>query len=191
MSVNTAADGSGTYQTAAQVSASILTYDQTTVTLVFSNKTGKTMYAVNNYQGDLQLPFLQILGYAVTSADGYVTERDEGSIGTRRERALDVDMNWIHDRTTAQQLASHMVTALARPRAQVVVETQGDPRRVPGQAVTVADAQDTQASGLWRALSVTHNADGPQYTQTLQLVAIPPIGVWDGAPGWDEEIWSE
>jgi hypothetical protein len=191
MAVNTLADGSGTYQTTSQVSASILSYTQTTITLVFSNKTGKSAWLANNYQGDNQLPFMQILGYVVRESDGYVTERDSGSIGTRRERALSADMTWIHDRNTAQQLASHMVTALARPRAQVVVEVQGDPRRTPGQAVTVADAQDTQASGLWRTLAVGHKADGPQYTQTLQLVSVPPVGVWDGEPGWDEEIWSE
>lgn len=189
MTLNTNADGTGVVLAANSVTAYIDSYTQTTITIIFNNKTGVTQWMVNNYQGDNQLPFLQILGYAVRESQGYVTERDGGSIGTRRERALSADMNWIHDRPAAQRLASWMVTALARPRAVMTVVVQGDPRREPGQVVTVADAQDTQADGLWRILSVTHQGNGPQFTQTLQLMSVGTVAVWDSG-AWDETTWG-
>lgn len=190
MFVNTKSDGSGTYASTASVVARIIGYTQTTVTLQFTNKMSVSGWLTNNYSGDNQLPYLRILGYVVRTSDGYLTERDAGSIGTRRERSLEVEMAWIQDRTTAQELASSMVTALARPRQEVEVVVQGDPRRVPGNLVTLVDAQGTQAAGNWRVLSVKHDADGAKYLQTLSLVFVPPVGVWDGLPGWDESIWG-
>lgn len=188
MSVNINQDGSGAMATNLVVVAKIVSVTASTVTISFTSKYYKPLWLVNN--GD-QVPFLQILGYAVTSVDGYVTERDAGSVGTRRERALDTEVSWVHNRDEATKLAQLMVTALARPRPEVQVTVMGDPRRAPGQLVSLRDAQGTQADGSWRVLAVKHNADGPQYTQDLQLAFVPPIGVWDGEPGWDEEIWAE
>lgn len=190
MTVNTKADGSGTVASATSLTAKILSYTDTTVTLQFTNKMSSSGWLANNYQGDNQLPFMRILGYVVRSADGYVTERDAGSVGTRRERSLEVDMDWITDRPTAQAFASAMVTQLARPRGEITVVVQGDPRRVPGKMITLADSQSTQAQGTWRILAIEHNSDGAQYTQTLQLVNVGPVGLWDIGL-WDESIWSE
>lgn len=187
MSVNVAQDGTSTIASSLSVTAKILSATASTITIQFTNKMSKVGYLANN--GD-QVPFLRILGYGVTMADGYITQRDAGSIGTRRERALDAEMPWIQDRTSATTLAQLMVTALARPRPEVGVTVMGDPRRKPGQLVTLKDAQGTQASGTWRILSVKHNGDGPQYTQDLQLTFVPPVGVWDQGT-WDETIWSE
>ena len=189
VAVNTLADGSGTVLEERSVLVVIIGYTQTTVTLRFQNKTGKSVYLANNYQGDNQLPSLRILGYLIKQTDAYVTERDGGSIGTRRERAMEVEMPWIHDRFTAQQMASRMVSMLAHPRHEVTVEVMGDPRRFPGQLISLIDDQQTKASGNWRVLSIAHNADGPQFTQTLKLVNSYPVAVWDQAR-WDESIWG-
>lgn len=186
-SVNTAQDGTGTIASSLSVTAKILSATASTITIQFTNKMSKTGYLANN--GD-QVPFLRILGYGVTTADGYITQRDAGSIGSRRERSLDTEVSWVQDRTSATILAQLMVTALARPRPEVNVTVMGDPRRMPGQLVTLKDSQGTQAAGTWRILSVKHNADGPQYTQDLQLTFVPPVGVWDQG-NWDETIWSE
>lgn len=191
MTVNTKSDGSGTVLPIQSVSAKILDFTSSSVTLQFTNKTSSTAWLANNYQGDVQMPYLRILGYAVRRSDGYVTERDEGSVAVRRERSLEAEMGWIQDRSTAQALASALVTKLARPRGELEVQVQGDPRRVPGDLVTIADAQGTQAEGTWRVLSVVHDGAGAKYLQTLRMVHVLPVAVWDQAPGWDEAIWGE
>lgn len=190
MTLNTKPDGTGTVISLATITARIIEYTQTTVTIKFVNNTAYVLYLANNYQGDQQLPFLGILGYAARVTDGYVTERDPGSIGTRRERAMEVEFPWVQTRWHAQQLASQLVSLLARPRPEVTVEVMGDPRRVPGALVSLEDAEGTQAEGTWRVLSVTHNADGPQYTQTLQLVGTLPVAEWDEGL-WDHSVWGE
>lgn len=189
MAVNTLADGSGTVLEERSVLGVIMSYTQTTVTIRFNNKTGRAAYLANNYQGDNQLPSLRILGYLIKQTDAYATERDGGSIGTRRERAMEVEMPWIHDRFTAQQFASQMVALLAHPRHEVIVEAMGDPRRKPGDLITLVDEGSTKASGNWRILSVKHNADGPGFTQTLQLLNVLPVGVWDQT-NWDQSAWG-
>lgn len=187
MSVNTAQDGSGVVATASSVTARILSATASTITIEFTNKMPKVAYLANN---GTEVPFLRILGYGVTVADGYITQRDAGSIGARRERALDVEIEWVQDRVSANTLAQLMVTLLARPRHEIGVTVMGDPRRTPGQLVTLKDSQGTQAAGTWRILSVKHNVNGPQYTQDLQLTFVPPVGVWDQT-NWDDSIWSE
>lgn len=190
MSVNTVADGSGVVLEERSVLGLIIGYTQTTVTIRFQNKTGKMAYLANNYQGDEQLPSLRILGYLIKQSDAYVTERDGGSIGLRRERAMEVDMDWVHDRFTAQQLASVLVSTLAHPRHEIKAVVMGDPRRRPGQVVEVRDPGQSKANGIWRVMSIEHNIDGPQYTQTLQLVNLLSPGVWDQT-SWDQASWGE
>jgi hypothetical protein len=191
MAINAMPDGSGpVYYAANSVTAKILRFTSTTVTLQFINKTGKVMYLANNSSGDIPYPSLRILGYVVKTADAYVTERDAGSISKRRERAMEVEVAWITDRTTAYQLASSMVTVLARPRAEVGVVVQGDPRRYPGQLVTLVDSEGTRASGSWRVLGIAHNGSGAEFTQNLQLIRVPPVGIWD-VTDWDDSIWGE
>lgn len=188
LTATTTQDGSGTVLTGLSITAKIVETTASTVVVRFFNTTGKSIWLSNNGE---EVPFLQILGYSITVTDGYLTRRDAGSIGFRRERSLDVEMPWVQDRDTANYIAGHLVTALARPRAEVTVEVMGDPRRKPGQMVELLDAQGTQAEGTWRILEVIHNGSGPRYTQTLQLVHVLPVAVWDGAEGWDETVWSD
>lgn len=187
-SVNTSQDGSGSVLAAGSITGQILSANASSITILFTNRTSKSGWIANN--GD-QVPFLRILGYPVTVVDGYTTQRDEGSITARRERSLDVEIPWVQDRGSATELAQLMVTQLARPRPEVSVTVMGDPRRAPGQLVTLNDAQGTQAEGNWRILKVVHNGNGPEYTQDLQLTYVPPTAVWDGLDGWDNAGWGE
>ncbi|MET0416553.1 MAG: hypothetical protein ABW022_11090 [Actinoplanes sp.] len=188
MTVNTRQDSSGSNLTDLSITARLTNATASTVTIRFINKTANSVWLTNG--GD-QVPFLRILGYGVSVADGYVTQRDTGSVATRRERSLDVAVDWIQSRAAATDLAQSMVSEIARPRPEVTVVVMGDPRRRPGQLVEVADAQGTQAEGTWRIYAVDHEAKGAQYTQKLKLVYVLPLGDWDHLElGWDEVNWA-
>jgi hypothetical protein len=187
ISVNTSADGSGTVLSALQVSASFLAVDALSVTIQFVNYSAATVYLANN--GD-QIPFMQILGYGLRQSDGYTTIRDSSSAVVRGDRSLDTEIYWIQDRKTGTDIAGQMLSVLARPRPELALTVLGDPRRKPGQLLTILDAEGTGAAGTWRILSVAHNANGPQYTQDLDVVQVLPQAVWDGPDGWDYGVWS-
>lgn len=187
-SANTLSDGSGTVLTSIAITAIISSFTASSVTITFTNSTAGSVWVVNN---GTDVPFLRILGYPVKVAKGYVTVRDTYSVAIRRERPLTVEMPWIHDRDTATQVAQALVVLLAQPRGEVSLKVMGDPRRTPGQLVTIKDSFGTQAEGNWRILSVTHTGNGPEYTQDLSLVSVPPTAVWDGVLGWDQTSWGE
>ncbi len=185
---NTLQDGSGTVLTSLSITGRIIAVTGSTVRLRFINKMAQSVWLTNTGE---QVPFLRILGYGLSVTDGYVTMRDTNSISARRTRALDVDVPWIQSREVATELASLMVSELARPRPEVTVNVMGDPRRRPGQLVELADSQGTRAEGTWRVWSVKHDAAGGRYTQELKMSYILPLGVWDHADlGWDEVNWA-
>jgi hypothetical protein len=186
MSVNTTADGSGSVVTATDVTARIYDWTSNSITVQFINNNGRTLYLANNGQ---QIPFLRALGYAISYSDGYSTVRDSGSIGKRRERALTTGLDWVHDRGTAQKVASSLVTLLARPRPVVTVTVQGDSRRTPGKLCQIVDATGTAAEGTWRITSMTHRYTGPMYVQDVTLVYVGITGVWDSGT-WDDAVWG-
>lgn len=185
--INLAQDGTGVYQTAANVAARIVAADTATVTVRFVNLLTVPVWVTNN--GD-SIPFMRILGYGVRRNDGYSTQRDDASVARRGERGLDTQLVWIHSRADAEDVASTLAGLLSSPRPEVTVEVVGDPRRTPGQLVEMADAEGTAAAGNWRTLSVEHNLVGAQYTQVLGLVQVMPEAVWDGPDGWDDAVWS-
>jgi hypothetical protein len=187
MTVQTEPDATGINVGWDQVKARVMSYTSSTVTIRFTNLLLRSAYLAND--GDA-IPFMVIRGNAVTKATAYVTARDAGSISTRRERALSTSIPWIDNRADATTVANWLASLLARPRPELKVTVVGDPRRKPGQLVTIADSVDTQADGNWRILSVDHNVDGAEYTQDLALVRQVPVGMWDGEPGWDEESWG-
>jgi hypothetical protein len=186
MSVNTLPDGTGTVFVSTAFTARIYDWDSTSITVQFTNTYSQTLYLANN---GTQIPFLRALGYAISTNDGYSTVRDDGSIGSRRERALTTEVDWVQDRTTAQELASTMVTLLARPRPQITVTVQGDPRRKPGDLCQLVDSTGMKADGHWRINKVTHTANGPQYTQTVDLVRVGETANWDEGT-WDDSVWG-
>jgi hypothetical protein len=187
ITANSNAEGGGTVLSAFQVAASIITADALSVTIKFVNGTGATAYLANN--GD-QVPVLQIMGYGLRASDGYSTVRDVDSVKIRGERGLSAQMDWIHDRSTAENVAATLLTTIGQVRPQLLLTVMGDPRRKPGQLITVLDSEDTAVSGNWRILGVQHNVNGPQYTQDLLVVQVLPVAVWDGLDGWDSAVWS-
>jgi len=187
MSINKYADGSYAWQNISSITANVIGWTTSTVTVRFSNKYGQKMYAANNGS---QIPFLRILGYPIRTQDAYQSARDPGSVTTRRERALTTEAVWVQDRATATEHAGRLVTALSRPRPELAVTVMGDPRRRPGQLVSIADAEGTAAEGTWRVLKVGHRGNGPMYVQDLQLTYVGPIGLWDEGL-WDDAVWGE
>jgi len=187
ISVNTANDGTGTVLNDLQVKATFDSTSAKSVVIRIVNVTKNTVYLANNGQ---QVPYVNILGYGFRQVDAYTTQRDDTSVLIRTERSLDADFNWLQDRTTAQDIASELVTMLARPRPQVTLTCMADPRRRPGQLVTITDANGTKISGTWRVLTVTHDVKGPSYLQVVTAVQVLPVAVWDGMDGWDNGIWS-
>lgn len=185
---NTAEDGSGTYLTAPSAMARIIGGDSSSITVRFTNSTSSNYYIANNGNS---VPFLRLLGYGVRVNDGYSTKRDEANVARRGERSLEAALPWVQSRADAEELAITLAAALAQPRPQVTVTVMGDPRRKPGQLVTLLDAEGTAAEGTWRVLTVDHGVSGPRYTQDLGLVRVLPAAVWDGPDGWDQSIWSE
>jgi hypothetical protein len=187
MTVNTQADGLGTTLSVFAVKAKIVSADASTVTIEFNSPYAAPVYLANN---GVNVPFLQILGYAVKTNEGYETQRDATSIALRRERSLEADMHWIQKRSIAADIAQKLVIALGRPRPELGITVMGDPRRAPGQLVTIVDAEGTGAAGTWRILAINHHNSGPKYTQDLQLVYVQPTALWDGIPGWDTGNWG-
>jgi hypothetical protein len=187
MTVNTSADGLGTTLNTIQVKATIITADASTITIEFVNTYAASVYLANN---GASVPFLQILGYAVKVNEAYETQREATSIALRRERSLDVTADWIQTRPWAVEIGQRLAIMLSQPRTELAVTVMGDPRRKPGDLVTIADAEGTGASGTWRVLSVAHRNAGAQYTQDLKLVLIQPVALWDQNPGWDTGNWG-
>lgn len=187
MTVNTQADGLGTTLTNFAVQAKIINGDASTITIGFVNTYSASVYLANN---GVNVPFLQILGYPVKVNEAYEVQRDATSILARRERALNATMGWIQKRFWAAEIAQRLVIILSRPRTELNVTVMGDPRRMPGQMVTIADSEGTGAAGTWRILSVAHHNAGAEYTQDLQLVFVQPTALWDGLPGWDTGNWG-
>ena len=79
---------------------------------------------------------------------------------------------------------------LARHRAQVAIARIADPRRKPGQLITIQDASGTKVKGTWRILTVEHQVEGASYLQGITAVQVFPAAVWDGPDGWDNGVWS-
>jgi hypothetical protein len=187
MTINTATDGTGTVLSAVQVKATIIATDALSITLKFVNMSGSLAYLVNNGN---QVPFLQILGYGLRQSDGYTTVSDSSSKLVRGDRSLDTDLYWVQDRSAATDISAQLLGILARPRPELGLKVVGDPRRKPGQLITILDSEGTGAAGTWRILSVTHNVSGAEYTQDLDVVQVLPPAVWDGLDGWDNAVWS-
>lgn len=189
-SANTKADGSGTTLGfgVGGVTGYIRAFDMNSVTIEWVNLVGQRMYLANN--GD-QIPVMSLLGHAIQITDGYETRSDAASKDQRGERNLSVDLPFIQRRRDAGNTAALLTAMLARGRHEVTVTVLGDPRRVPGDLVTIQDAQGTQADGNWRVLTIKHNRSSASYTQDLTLIRTMGGTNWDEAPGWDLGAWGE
>jgi hypothetical protein len=188
MSVNKFEDGSGVTYTGTGISAHIMNWTASTVSIQFTNTAGTTYFLANSGQG---IPFLRILGYPVKKVEAFSDFRDSDSIVRRRERSMVIDSNpWIQDAVRANEMAGRIVTATAGPRPFMTLQVMGDPRRKPGQMVSIADSEGTRASGTWRIIAVQHKGSGAMYVQDLVIVRVGPVGYW-GAGLWDDSVWGD
>lgn len=188
MTPNKYDDGSAVTYTGTGISAHIMDWSNSTVTIQFTNTTGSVYYLANNGSG---IPVLRILGYAVRRVDAYQEMRDSSSAAKRRERALVIPNNpWIQNADAALNMASRVITAVSNARAVTTVTAMGDPRREPGQLCSIADSEGTRASGTWRILNIKHRGGGPMYLQDMVLVKVGPSGMWDSGL-WDDGVWGE
>ncbi|HWB36640.1 MAG TPA: hypothetical protein VHA75_11510 [Rugosimonospora sp.] len=182
---NTAIDGSGTDATDTDLFVRVTSFTASDVTVEVSNVSGATFYTVNNQN----LPYIHIIGTAlVTGQTSHVAESAD-SIAVRGVRGLTLDAPAIQDDETAARVASELVARLSRARVSATGTVRGDPRRKPGDLVTLADPTGTKASGAWRLFTVEHDIDGASYTQAITATQAAPVGVW-GESTWGDCLWG-
>jgi hypothetical protein len=185
ISANTLSDGTGTYATSSNLSVRVTAFTTNTVTLEINNTSGGTLYTVNNSV----VPYIHIAGAALVTGDASVVVENDASVARRGVRGMTIDLPAIQDADTATALADELLARLARPRVSIVGTLRGDPRRQPGDLVTIADPTGTRATGLWRLATVDHDIDGADYTQDITAIQGLPVGVWDSST-WDNAIWG-
>lgn len=186
LTLNTAPDGTGTYANQSQISAQLTDWTAGMAKITFVNSSGTTLYFVNNSNA----PALQIGGLTAVTATGSATARDDASVTARGERALAISLPAIQRQADALAVAGELVARLMKPRKAIgAIPLFPDPRRQPGDLVTLTDAVNTGASGLWRVQSITHERDGDEYTQQALVNEALPVGRWD-IDGWDNFVWG-
>jgi hypothetical protein len=189
MTVNSKAAGNGTVPPAGYVTGRVVGQESAnSIRVRIINTTRQNYYLVNS---GAEVAYLRILGYSLKVSDAYVSTRDEASIRLRGERTLDHPTRWIHRRVEALTLAGQIAGRVSVPRGEATVTVIGDPRRKPGDLVTIADSVGTQAEGIWRILSVQHQGFGPKYVQVLRILRIGSVMNWDEDPGWNLGVWGE
>lgn len=189
--INTAADGSGSYITNTALVAFTVLEDWTahSATVVFNNLTGNTYYLAN----DQSFPPIVITGVAARLADATVTVQDVNSIAIRGERNVPITATVVQSKENATWLATAVVGLHAYPRPRIKnVEVFADPRRQPGDLVRIVDVENTGLDDQFRLVGVKHTVDqgGAKYTQTVTARQQDPVGVWDQST-WDNCVWGE
>lgn len=178
VTINNSVLGTGAYATAAQVRAEIIEWTPGSITVQFTNVTPWTWYLLNETAAldTGTVPFLAVSGNVVRQTQNSITLRDETMIALRGERGLSVDFPMIQREYDARQVADNLLTELRRPVPVASdVELFGDPRRQPGDLVTVDDSGDTMLSGNYRTDRMTHVIDGADYRQSTRLRREMPL----------------
>jgi hypothetical protein len=174
ISVNDSSDGTGSYATSAQVSAVISEWNPGSVSVIITNTSGFDWYTAN----DKGWPTLTIGAKALITRSASVVERNTAGIARRGERSLTVSAPAIQSRYDARRLALRLLSALRKPTPVAdEIEVFGDPRRQPGDLVTMADPTATKASGQWRVQSITHQSRNSEYTQRIRIRPALGIGI--------------
>jgi hypothetical protein len=174
LSANSASNGSGTYATTDQVSATIQSWNPGSAIVDITNVTSSTYYMAN----DKTWPTLTVAAKSLQTVSASVAESNASSIAIRGERALSVPAQALQTRYDARRLAQRVRSALRLPVPVVdEFEVFGDPRRQPGDLVTVADPTVTKASGQWRIQSITHESRHGAYTQTVRVRPAFTVGI--------------
>lgn len=187
ITVNTTTDGTGTYGTSANFIAAILSWDPGQVTIAFTNNTGAIMYVANN----VNLPAMGLAAKVLTGpAASVVVSSLAGGTPLRGSRVLPIDqVEFIQNLHDAGSISTELASRLGFPRTLVRTSVWGDPRRAPGQVVTMADPDQSMISGPYRITSVQNEQSGADLRQALTLEQALPIAQWDMAV-WDNTIWG-
>jgi hypothetical protein len=171
-----------------QVVVTITAATAGSVTVAFNNKSTVAWYLANDATS---VPFLKIVGYALRQVAGAVAEQESTSVALRGERALAVQLPGIQLRDEATHLARQLALELCSPIAVVEdAKAFGDPRRQPGDFVTIGDAKDTGISGTWQTSQVTHDfGENGDYQQTIRAREAITVGTW-GVSRWGQARWG-
>lgn len=192
VTLNLTVSGTEAYANAAQVAVSVIEWTPTQVTLQFDNKTSSVWYTANSSSGaGAACPTIGILGVAVSARQVAVVAQETTSVGVRGIRGAQVSLPAIQREDMAVRAARRIVLEHAVPEMEVGdLRVFADPRRQPGDLVTLADTADTGVSGTFRVLSVQHTINQSDYTQTVKLVVAPTVGYW-GTAVWGESMWGD
>jgi hypothetical protein len=178
--------GTGAYATSAQVSATIVEWNPGSVTLDIRNNTSTTYYIVNN----VNLPALALAGKVHSFTAASVVSESAESIAIRRTRVLEANMQAIGQQTDALRMCRELVLRLGFPRVTFTSSVFGDPRRSPGQLVSVEDPDKTNLSGNFRLTNVKVSQHREDLQQSIAGEQALPVLVW-GVGKWGEAIWGE
>jgi hypothetical protein len=187
ITVNSATDGSGTYGTAANFVAAVMSWDPGQATLAFTNNTGAIMYVANN----VNLAPMGLAAKVLSAASrSIISSGPQSQTALRGTRMLPIDrIEFIQNEHDARAIGAEIAARLGFPRTLVRTSAWGDPRRAPGQVVTLADPDQSMISGTFRITSVQNEQDGEDLRQTLTLEQAIPVAVWDSGV-WDNMIWG-
>jgi hypothetical protein len=102
--------------------------------------------------------------------------------GVRGERLLEASAPGVQSAVSARRLARNLLANLRHPMATVGDEQSGitvtaDPRRQPGDMVTLTDTETGVSGGLWRLQGVRHQLKGAEYAQEVTARQVYPICV--------------
>lgn len=192
ITVNSSASGSGTYATEAEVYAEVIAWTAGEITVAITNTTTSTWYLTNETasSGTATTPFLAVSGFAVRQTPATLTTRESLSVATRGERAMTVDAPAVQREQDAYRLARNLVLELCVARPYVDgLGLFADPRRQPGDLVTVTDPVDIGLTMNGRLMSISHTLNGPDYRQTARVAPAMDTFVW-GISRWGQSIWG-
>lgn len=172
VTLNDQADGSGNFcKINTQVLVELVSWNPSGAFIRFSNLTSTTWYLANRSSK----PSLVVAGWPLVLRTGYATDSDSASVATRGERGIAITADALQDSISARRLARRVKMALRKPVDVVKdVTVVGDPRRQPGDLLTVTDRR-TGASGSWRAQTVDHTGSDASYRQRLTVRRALPI----------------
>lgn len=185
ITMNRAQDGTDVYATGGDIAVSVASWTPGSVQISIRNNTNGFWYAVNN----VNYPAIGIAGKAFISTSAAATADDLVSIALRGTRVLTVDLPTTQSIPQAQAIANELVARLSRARLSFTSSVFGDPRRYPGQLVTVQDPDGTQVNQAFRLVGVTlvHNRQDIQ--QAVAGEEASPVMVW-GSGVWGESLWG-
>lgn len=173
VTLNAMPDGSGTEYTT-NVAVEVASWDPGGVVIRFTNANPTPLFLANAFNA----PPMCLTGTPMTVTSTYVQVGDTG--GVRGERLLEVQPRIPLPEAAARRLGRNLLANLRHPMATVGDESSGigvtgDPRRQPGDLVTLTDPETGVGGGLWRLQTVRHQIKGADYRQEVVARQVYPI----------------